>query len=365
MSRAKRPVMLVGGVPGNSAEEVFRVVAPIVGDLAVGLTDGEFGVRRFWIFFVAINTWDKHPDMELIRPNPQPLPGFPEWLPPDYHACPWWGPKPGVEKLRPVETLGYPDEALASYKVFCRLRDQGVIPKGVRFQQSLPFPDDATRIITNNAHNMDLMVDAYIDVMKRDVAKLCQQIPHDDLVLQWDINWETVALEHGDYMPDAPPMQFKPTTDPMERFGRYVRELNEPIPKTVPVGMHLCYGDLHHKHFKDPVDLATSVKMANKAAEVSPRPINHIQMSVPRHRSDDKYFEPLEDLKIGDTTIYAGLVHYTDGVEGSKKRLEAFQRHFKGPTGVATECGLGRRPKDQQLTRLLEIHRDVAAAIRA
>src|SRR5690348_989727 len=93
MSRAKRPVMLVGGVPGNSAEEVFGVVAPIIGDLAVGLTDGEFGVRRFWVFYVAVNTWDKHPDVELIRPNPQPMPGFPEWLPPDYHACPWWGPK--------------------------------------------------------------------------------------------------------------------------------------------------------------------------------------------------------------------------------------------------------------------------------
>ena len=137
MSRARRPVILVGGVPGNSAEEVFRVVAPIVGDLAIGLTDGEFGLRRFWVFFVAINTWDKHPDVELIRPNPEPIPGFPEWLPPDYHACPWWGPKPGVQKLRQIETLGYPDEALASYKVFCRLRDQGVIPQGARFQQSL------------------------------------------------------------------------------------------------------------------------------------------------------------------------------------------------------------------------------------
>jgi hypothetical protein len=258
MSRARRPVMLVGGVPGNSAEEVLRVVAPIVGDLAIGLTDGEFGLRRFWVFFVAINTWDKHPDMELIRPNPEPMPGVPEWLPPDYHACPWWGPKLGVQQLRPIETLGYPEEALASYKVFCRLRDQGVIPQGARFQQSLPFPDDAARVFTNNAHNMDLMVDAYIDVMRRDVAKLCQKIPHDDLVLQWDINWETVALEHGDYMPEAPPMQFKPTGDPMERFVRYIHELNAPIPKAVHVGMHLCYGDLHHKHSKDPADLAIS-----------------------------------------------------------------------------------------------------------
>jgi hypothetical protein len=69
-------------------------------------TDGEFGARRFWVFFVAINTWDKHPDVELIRCNPEPMPGFPEWLPPDYHACPWWGPKAGVQKLRPIETLG-------------------------------------------------------------------------------------------------------------------------------------------------------------------------------------------------------------------------------------------------------------------
>ena len=191
---------------------------------------------------------------------------------------------------------------------------------------------------------MDLMVDAYMDVMKRDVVRLCEIIPHNDLVIQWDINWETVALEHGDHLPDAAPMQFKPNGDPMDRFLHYVRELNAPIPKAVVVGMHLCYGDLHHKHFKDPVDLATSVSMANRAQEVSPRPINHVQMAVPRHRSDDTYFAPLKNLRFGDGTVYAGLVHYTDGVEGSLKRLAAFKRHYSGPTGVATECGLGRRP---------------------
>ena len=86
-------------------------------------------------------------------------------------------------------------------------------------------------------------------------------------------------------------------------------------------------------------------------------------MSVPRHRSDDTHFEPLQDLKMGDATLYAGLVHYTDGVEGSVKRLTTFNRNYSGPTGVSTECGLGRRPKDQQLIKLIEIHRDVAAAI--
>ena len=103
--------------------------------------------------------------------------------------------------------------------------------------------------------------------------------------------------------------------------------------------------------------------MLNRAAAVSDHPINFVQMSVPRHRTDDAFFEPLRDVKPRDTTIYAGLVHYTDGVEGSGKRLQAFKRHYDGPTGVSTECGLGRRPRDQELITLLEIHRDVAALI--
>jgi hypothetical protein len=269
----------------------------------------------------------------------------------------------GLKKLSRVETLGYPLEAVDSYELFCRLRDQGVIPRGARFQQCLPFPDDAVRLHTNNARNMDLMVEAYVDVMKRDLALLCSHIPHEDLVLQWDINWETLAIEHGDYLPNEAPLQFKPNGDPMDRFLRYVRELNAQIPSGVQVGMHLCYGDLAHEHFKEPASVATSVAMANHAQKASPRPINFVQMSVPINRSDDAFFEPLEDLKFGDGTVYAGVLHYGDGVEGSKKRLEAFKRHYKGPTGVATECGLGRRPADQQLTKLLEIHRDVAAAI--
>jgi hypothetical protein len=332
--------------------------------MAIGLTDGETGVRRFWIFFVALNTWDKHPDLELIRPvQPAGAPGLPPWLPAGYHAFQWWGAKKGVDQLAPIATLGYPAEAASSYAIFRQLRERGVIPAGVRFQQSLPFPDDAVRLFTDSARNMELMVEAYIDVMKRDVKRLCELIPHADLVLQWDINWETIAIEHGDYMPDVPPMQFKPNGDPMARFRRYVRELNAAVPASVPVGMHLCYGDLHHQHFKDPSSLATSVQMTNAAVAVTTRPINFVQMSVPRHRDDDAFFEPLRDLRLGDGTVYAGLVHYTDGVAGSARRLAAFKRHYTGPTGVSTECGLGRRPRDQQLLRLLEIHRDVAAAI--
>ncbi len=364
MSKAHKPVLLVGSVPCNTAEETFRTVAPILGELAIGLSDGEIDTRRFWVMYIARNTWGNHPDLEVVRPVLEHAPrglGLPEWLPAGYHALPWWAPKAGVAKLSPIATLGYPAEAAASYRTFRRLREQGLIPRGARFQQCLPFPDDGVRLFTDTARSMSIMVDAYLDVMKRDVARLCEEIPPEDLVLQWDINWETIAVEHGDHLPDMPPMQYKPDGDPLARFARYVSELNASIPPSVRVGLHLCYGDFHHKHFLDPKDLAASVTMANKAAEVSPRAIDYFHFAVPRHRSDDGYFEPLRNLQVGGATVYAGLVHYTDGVAGSLKRLATFKRHFSGPTGVATECGLGHRPKDHDLVTLLKIHRDVAA----
>ena len=63
------------------------------------------------------------------------------------------------------------------------------------------------------------------------------------------------------------------------------------------------------------------------------------------------------------STLYAGLVHHTDGVEGSRRRLERLRKHYAGVVGVATECGMGRRPPDQSFGELLRIHREVVDAI--
>ena len=372
MTKANRPVLLVGGIPGLEVEKVLRTIGPILGDVAIGFTDGEVGGRRLWVIYLAYELWPKHPQIELVRESVG-IDDFPEGiLPPEwqhpvpqgYHDLRWFKPMDGIDKLTTEGiTTTYPMHAANSYQVFCQLREQGIISEDVRFQVCIPFPDDAVRVFTNDADAMKIMTEAYVEIVKNDVKELCNTIPHHDLLLQWDVNWETVAIEHGDHIPDAPPMQFKPHGDPMDRYLSYVRELNAVVPETVPVGIHLCYGDLHHQHFKDPADLRTSVDMANRATEISPRPISYFHMAVPRHRNDDEYFQPLADLQIDGATIYAGLVHYTDGVEGSVKRLETLKHHYTGPIGVSTECGLGRRPLDHDLIRLLEIHHDVAARI--
>ena len=48
-----KPLLLVGSVPGDTAEQVFRLVGPAIGHLMVGLSDGEPGYRAKWIVFNA------------------------------------------------------------------------------------------------------------------------------------------------------------------------------------------------------------------------------------------------------------------------------------------------------------------------
>ena len=66
----------------------------------------------------------------------------------------------------------------------------------------------------------------------------------------------------------------------------------------------------------------------------------------PRDRDDDAYFAPLTDLKLHpETQLVLGLVHHTDGIEGTRKRMQAADKVVSG-YGIATECGMGRRPPE-------------------
>ena len=84
---------------------------------------------------------------------------------------------------------------------------------------------------------------------------------------------------------------------------------------------------------------------------------------MPRDRSDDAYFAPLRNLHLHtETELYLGLVHYTDGREGTRRRIAAAQRTVP-VFGVGTECGMGRRDA-ATIPELLRIHADVAAPVR-
>jgi hypothetical protein len=337
-------VHLVGSVPLRDAEEVFRTAAATLGRRLRRIPDGETGVRSNWIGW-QIEFLGRSPQVEVIPPDPTA-----------------YAPLPSVQVRAGVspdeisfENLGYADAAVASYPIYSRLKQEGVIPANTRFQVSLPTPI-ATVAAFFPAQDQAAAEPAYERAMLRELDRITGAIPHDQLAIQWD-----VAVEFG-ILEGAFPSFLSGRSDTMEQLTDRLIRLGNHIPADVELGYHLCYGDAGHKHFKEPADTSKLVAVANSVSAGVTRPINWMHMPVPRDRSDDAYFAPLRDLKLHpETELYLGLVHLHDGAEGASRRIAAAQRAVEN-FGVATECGMGRRPPET-IPDLLMIHGEVGAVV--
>jgi hypothetical protein len=130
------------------------------------------------------------------------------------------------------------------------------------------------------------------------------------------------------------------------------------VPPDVELGVHLCYGSYGGRHWKEPESTAKMVEVHNRLAARLSRPIDYIHMPVPVDRADDAYYRPLADWKPDPRTrLFLGLVHDTDGVEGTRRRIAAAEKYVRD-FGIATECGFGRRPPET-IPNLLRIHSEV------
>ena len=346
IDHAPRGVHLVGSVPLANAEEVFRTTSEVLGARLRRIPDGETGQRATWIGWHQ-QVFASHPAFE---PDPTDS---------DLFGRQHYRLRSGVDAREiGFGPLGYADAARASYAVFSQLREQGVIPRRCRFQVSLPTP-----LAPVNAHvasrDRSVVEPLYEARMLDEVAQMVAAIPPDQLALQWDVApemtiWEGVSRPH---FPDVKP----------GIVARLVR-LAQSIPDQVELGYHLCYGDRGHRHTVEPTDTASCVAVANGVSAVVRRPIQWIHLPVPIERDDDAYFAPLRELRLHpETELYLGLVHIRDGVEGSRRRIAAASRVVR-EFGVATECGMGRRPPERggapdRLRELLQIHAEVAAPV--
>jgi methionine synthase II (cobalamin-independent) len=130
-------------------------------------------------------------------------------------------------------------------------------------------------------------------------------------------------------------------------------------------GLHLCYGDYKHRHFKAPEDLGLLVRLTNEVADrVS---IDFVHMPVDRDNGrNPAYFAPLRELRADGTDLSLGIIDYENDTARIDE-LVAVASEAGRPFAVATECGmarLGERGEPVTLRDLLEQHARVAAPVR-
>ncbi len=342
-----RGVHLVGSVPLANAREVFTRVSAALGSRLKRIPDGETGERSDWITWLE-PAFAENPALEksdeLFRIHTTGTARIRYRL------------KPG-RSVHDVAfgNLFYADIAQASYAEFAALKRDGLVPRHCRFQIDLvPAHSVIWLFLQDDLHQ--LLDPIYNEALKREIDKIAAALPHDQIAIQFDVASAVFArLQRNE-----PNAYGKDRAAMLANFARILADLAQRVPDDIELMFHFCYGDSNHKHVVEPHDMADMVDMANRLSGQIARPIALIHMPVPRDRADDAYFAPLAQLRLHpQTELCLGLVHYTDGVDGTRRRMAAAERQVRD-FSIATECGFGRRDP-ATIPELLRIH---AAAAR-
>jgi hypothetical protein len=341
-----------GSVNLADAETVMREIATRVPSGLRRIPDGETGDRGNWIFF-QLQRFIQLPWLVPARPL--------DTEDGDYEELPQLRLADGVD---PAEVswpdLGYADAYLGSYAIFTRLREEGVIPPGVRFQVEYPTPlaSIGGYIVPEQ---QQALLGSYEQAMFADLARLLATIPHDEVAVQWDVAVEFGVLEEA-FAPGG-----------AQAFDAIIASLArcvDQVPAEIPAGLHLCYGDYGHQHFKQPESLALQVRVVNAVTAAAGRPVSFVSFTVPQYQREDSYFAPLGDLATGPgTELNFALVPYhpaeqTPGTTQAQVQLiDAALAASPGGRqwGICTECGMGRASRDE-IPVLLDQHRQIVAA---
>jgi hypothetical protein len=338
-----KSVHLVGSIGLDTVEEVFRTVGEMLGPYLQRVPDGEVGGRKLWISWqyplLRASVYLRPDPSGAVRPtNRFPLLGLAEGVTPsEVH----------------FGELGYAREARASYLDFVAARENGMLPKDIRFQVCLPTPFAVVSSVVVSAA-LPTVETAYEKAMIAEIAAVCRHIPHSDLCIQWDVCNEMVIW-------DGQASDGVPAHVSHEAVIERMQRLCAAVPDDVELGLHLCYGDFGAKHFVEPKDAAKMVEFANALGGSIKHKLAYIHMPVPVDRNDDAFHRPFRDLKlVQGTALFLGVVHAQDGTEGTKARIAAARR-YAPDFGIATECGMARARSEQTVRTLLKIHAECCA----
>jgi hypothetical protein len=343
-----------GSVNLSDAETVMQEISSRIPTGVRRMTDGETGERGYWIHF-QIRKFVAMPEFETVAVG---------------HAYETAEEAPEMPRLRLAEgasadtiswpDLGYADAYSGSFETFDRLQQDGTIPPGVRFQMQYPTPL-ASMAGTIVPEDQPAVLASYERALFADLDKLLAKVPHDRCAVQWDVAVEFGLLE-GAMGPG--------TAMPIEQVTPGLVRCVDHVPGDVPVGLHLCYGDYGHEHFKQPESVRMQVDLLNSVIASAQRPVGWASFTVPQARSDAGYFAPLRDLTAGpETELYFALVPYHPGDQPGGTTAAQIQHidsalagSAAGPRewGICTECGMGRVAADDVPT-LLDLHREILA----
>ena len=324
-------VMFSGGIPADSVEGVFDLLASTVGERAAFWPDGEINPeRRGWIGAINNMVLAAAPCFEEI---PSPL-SLPKEHP--YHLF-------KTLKIRDGATvdlrgrLPYAGDAIASYGIFKKMQAEGRISRNIRFQCAIPGAHDVVSITFPDISTWPVLFKAWQEAVQEEYRRIFEVIPASEFCLQIDYCTEMIHIggtwaKQFDWVPDLPKDElFAYYTSPDYIMGHL-----KGLPEEVTVGFHVCCGTSPSYPVQKLDDIGLPVNLSNAIQAATGGNVDYFHLPA-MVDSDESYFAPLSRLNAGKATIYLGL-ECNDGIEGMDRRIKA-ARKFLPEFGVAHYCG--------------------------
>lgn len=229
---------LVGSVPLPDTETVFRKCLAAIPGRLKRIPDGETGSRQLFTTFQA-QLFSVYPPMMTKFEHNAPIP---------HDSFTSEQIDEGIAALQQADLqTGYDTSAVESYAVFKKLRDEGVIPPGVRMQVCVPTV--ANVIFPFVQFPFQPRVEPiYEAALFRAMRKIQDSIPHEDLAIQIDIAGDTAfweAITPGAVKENSGLEWFKPwwEGDVKQYMVDYIVRMISQVDVGVELGIHNCYGE--------------------------------------------------------------------------------------------------------------------------
>ena len=334
--RSQQPIVhFVGSIPLPDAETVFRTLSAATGPHLVRLPDGETGIRKTWITLPAGRAGREPGDRGGQRRAAVQVHPVGRQADPRNSA-----PAPEARRASPIRRPSRPAMPTwrsQSWRLFDRLQKAGVIPASVKFQISLPTPIAPTynNMVPADRPGAAAGADAHLHRRGREdrqrhaattasrcngtCARRCS--PGRAITSQGPVDFRTETI---DVLIDDRRRACRRRSSSAITCATAARPTSTWCSRRTPGIM---------------------VEMTNAIVAGVRRPIQFFHMPVPKARTDDAYFAPLDGLKLRpETELYLGLIHHDDAA-GDAARLAAARRHAR-VDGIATECGMARGDPD-------------------
>ncbi|KAK6366407.1 hypothetical protein LTR64_008422 [Lithohypha guttulata] len=351
-------VHLCGSLPFESAQESFEQIGSALGDYLYRLPDGETNDgRQIWLLcqsglFEGGRPELMHPDLKVMfshlatKGASDKAAQAEQAL--DYEAI--------LQDFQP----NYDTWAIESYRIFKQLKESGKLAQHLKFQVSVPTPLAVVTLLIAVNHR-SAIEPIYTRKLRECILRMQAEIPHQDLAIQWDCAAEIAMIEnvpgYAGMLPEFFVPHFEKGADVQAEAVTRMIDLASWIDADVELGYHLCYGDLGHQPFKQATDVSVLADVIETLCSNIDRSLEFVHIPVPLNEVKT-YLQPLTPralkmLTERKTHLFLGLVNGNreqevhEAIEVARKLFVNIPASEQLRWGIASQCGIGRTPKEE------------------